>query len=137
VYLGAALMATLLAFAGLVVWQERDRRLRAAAEHVAQLSGVITRSTRFAMLQARPDYVHNIIQDVARQENIDRVRIFNKEARSSIPPSPPRSASRSTARPRDACNATEPSGRSKGCRSSSARAFSRPRTGGACSRAWR
>jgi two-component system NtrC family sensor kinase len=79
VYLGAALMATLLAFAGLVVWQERDRRLRAAAEHVAQLSGVITRSTRFAMLQARPDYVHNIIQDVARQENIDRVRIFNKE----------------------------------------------------------
>jgi len=31
------------------------------------------------MLQARPDYVHNIIHDVARQENIDRVRIFNKE----------------------------------------------------------
>ena len=72
-------MAALLAFAALVVWQERERRLSAAAEHVAQLSDVITRSTRFAMLQARPDYVHNIIEDVARQENIDRVRIFNKE----------------------------------------------------------
>jgi two-component system NtrC family sensor kinase len=79
VYLGAALLATLLAFAGLIVWQERERRLSAAAGHVAQLSDVITRSTRFAMLQARPDYVHNIIEDVARQENIDRVRIFNKE----------------------------------------------------------
>ena len=72
-------MATLLGFAVLVVYQERERRLRDATEHVAQLSDVITRSTRFAMLQARPDYVHNIIADVARQENIDRVRIFNKE----------------------------------------------------------
>jgi hypothetical protein len=72
-------MATLLAFAMLVLYQERERRLSDAAEHVAQLSDVITRSTRFAMLQARPDYVHNIIDDVARQENIDRVRIFNKE----------------------------------------------------------
>ena len=72
-------MATLLAFAALVLRQEREHRLRSAAEHVAQLSDVITRSTRFAMLQARPDYVHSIIEDVARQENIDRVRIFNKE----------------------------------------------------------
>jgi two-component system NtrC family sensor kinase len=77
--LGLALMATLLAFAVLVLYQERERRLSDAADHVAQLSDVITRSTRFAMLQARPDYVHNIINDVARQENIDRVRIFNKE----------------------------------------------------------
>ena len=72
-------MAALLAFAALVLRQEREHRLRSAAEHVAQLSDVITRSTRFAMLQARPDYVHSIIEDVARQENIDRVRIFNKE----------------------------------------------------------
>jgi len=63
----------------LVVRQERERLLDAAAQHVTQLSDVVTRSTRFAMMQARPDYVHNIIQDVARQESIDRVRIFNKE----------------------------------------------------------
>jgi len=77
--LGVTLMATLLAFAVLVIRQERRELLNAAAGHVSQLSDVIVRSTRFAMLQARPDYVHNIIQDVARQENIDRVRIFNKE----------------------------------------------------------
>ena len=93
-------MATLLAFTVLVLYQERERRLSDAAEHVAQLSDVITRSTRFAMLQARPDYVHNIIDDVARQENIDRVRIFNKEGTIIDSTMPRRSASRWTARPR-------------------------------------
>ena len=77
--LGVTLTATLAAFAVLVVRQERAQLLAAAGEHVTQLSDVIARSTRFAMMQARPDYVHNIIMDVARQESIDRVRIFNKD----------------------------------------------------------
>ena len=73
------LTATLAAFAVLVVRQERAQLLAAASAHVSELSDVIARSTRFAMMQARPDYVHTIIMDVARQESIDRVRIFNKD----------------------------------------------------------
>ena len=78
-YLAVALTAMLLIFAALVVRHERSELLNAAAAHVTQLSDVITRSTRFAMLNNQPDYVHSIIQDVARQENIDKVRLFSKE----------------------------------------------------------
>ena len=77
--LAVTLTATLAAFAILVVRQERAQLLAAASAHVSELSDVIARSTRFAMMQARPDYVHTIIMDVARQESIDRVRIFNKD----------------------------------------------------------
>ena len=78
-YVGLALMATLLLFAVLVVRQQRNALLESAQDHVTQLSEAITRSTRFAMLQNQPEYVHRIIQDVARGGNIDRVRIFSKE----------------------------------------------------------
>ena len=78
-YVAVTLTAMLLLFAVLVVRQEREELLSAAAGHVNLLSDVIVRSTRFAMLNNRPDYVHRIIQDVALQERIDRVRIFSKE----------------------------------------------------------
>jgi len=78
-YVAVALMATLLLFAVLVVRQQRSALLESAESRVMQLSEVITRSTRFAMLQNQPEYVHSIIQDVARGSNIDRVRIFSKE----------------------------------------------------------
>jgi two-component system, NtrC family, sensor kinase len=78
-YLMITLTGTLLLFALLVVRNERQELLRAAASHVNQLSDVIIRSTRFAMLNNNPEYVHSIIQDVARQEKITKVRIFSKE----------------------------------------------------------
>ncbi len=78
-YVALALLATLLAFAVLMVRQQRTAVLEAAEAHVTQLSDVIIRSTRFAMLQNQPEYVHRIIFDVARQDKIDRVRIFSKE----------------------------------------------------------
>ncbi len=78
-YVALALAATLLLFAALVVRQQRIALRGAAEDHVAQLSEVITRSTRFAMLQNQPEYVHRIIQDVARDAAIERVRIFSKE----------------------------------------------------------
>jgi two-component system NtrC family sensor kinase len=43
-----------------------------------QLSDAIIRSTNFMMLQNQPYYVHRIIADVARDKDIDRVRIFSK-----------------------------------------------------------
>lgn len=78
-YLAVTLTATLLLFAVLVVRHERAGLLQAAAAHVNQLSDVIIRSTRFAMLKNQPDHVHSIIQDVARHDDIARVRIFSKE----------------------------------------------------------
>lgn len=78
-YVALALLATLLAFAVLMVRQQREAVLDAAEAHVTQLSDVIIRSTRFAMLQNQPEHVHRIIFDVARQDKIDRVRIFSKE----------------------------------------------------------
>ncbi|HET7729387.1 MAG TPA: ATP-binding protein [Usitatibacter sp.] len=78
-YLATTLTTTLLLFAVLVVSHQRSGLLEAAAAHVNQLSDVIIRSTRFAMLKNEPDHVHSIIQDVARLENIARVRIYSKE----------------------------------------------------------
>jgi two-component system NtrC family sensor kinase len=77
--LAVTLTATLLVFAFLVVRQERVQLLETAAGHVTQLSDVVIRSTRFAMLNNQPEYVHSILQDVARQEAIARVRIYSKE----------------------------------------------------------
>jgi len=88
-YLTIALTVAVLLFITLVVRHQRDQLLSEAANHVNQLSEIITKSTRFAMLQNQPTYVDRIIQDVAKQENIAKVRIFSKEGRiihSTYPP---------------------------------------------------
>src|SRR5450759_368367 len=78
-YVAIALAVTLFVFAVLVVRHQRDELLNEAATHVTQLSEVITRSTRFAMLQNQPYYVHRIILDVGSHKSIDRIRIFSKD----------------------------------------------------------
>ena len=78
-YLAVTLTATLAAFAVVVIRHQRIELLEAAAGHATQLSDVVIRSTRFAMLNNQPEYVHSILQDVARQGAIDRVRIYNKD----------------------------------------------------------
>jgi len=78
-YLAIALTVTLSLFTVLVVRHQRDELLQEAASRVTQLSEVITRSTRFAMLQNQAYYVHRIIQDVGNHKGIDRIRIFSKE----------------------------------------------------------
>jgi two-component system NtrC family sensor kinase len=88
-YLTIALSVAMLAFTALVVQNQREALLTEAATHATGLSEAITRSTRFAMLQNQPGYVDSILYDVARQEGIAKVRIFNKEGRiihSSYPP---------------------------------------------------
>ncbi len=89
VYVAAALAVVMLVFIVLVISHQRDQLLDQAANHVSQLSEVISKSTRFAMLQNQPAYVERIIRDVVNQERIDRVRIFNKDGRiihSTYPP---------------------------------------------------
>ena len=80
-YLTVALSVAMLTFTGAVAWFMHNQILDSVSDYVIQLSQVITRSTRFAMLQNQPAYVDRIIHDVANQEKIDRVRILSNEGR--------------------------------------------------------
>ncbi len=80
-YLAIALSAAMLLFNAIVAWFLYTEIIGKVSDHVIQLSEVITRSTRFAMLQNQPAYVDRIIHDVAKQEGIDRVRILSNEGR--------------------------------------------------------
>lgn len=77
-YLVAALTAAVCLFTFMVVHNSRQQLLDQAISHVAQLSEVITKSTRFAMLSNQSSYIEKIIQDVGGQHDIDRVRILSK-----------------------------------------------------------
>jgi two-component system NtrC family sensor kinase len=77
-YVVIALMVAVFLFTSLVVRNNRAELMQQAISHAAQLSEVITKSTRFAMLQNQPSYVDKIIQDVGAQDDIDRVRILSK-----------------------------------------------------------
>jgi len=78
VYLVVALTVAVFVFTFMVVRNSRAELLQQAISHAAQLSEVITKSTRYAMLQNQPSYVDKIIQDVGAQNDIDRVRILSK-----------------------------------------------------------
>ena len=80
-YLSIALSVAMLLFTGLVTWFLSTEIIGKLSDHVTQLSEVITRSTRYAMLQNQPTYVDRIIRDVANQEKIDRIRVLSKEGR--------------------------------------------------------
>ena len=81
VYVAIALTVAMLTFTLLVVRYQRAELLKEALRHVNQLSEVIIKSTRFAMLQDQPAYVDNIIQDVSKQKSIAKVRILNKDGK--------------------------------------------------------
>jgi two-component system NtrC family sensor kinase len=80
-YLTIALSAGMLLFTVLVAWFLHKELLDKVSDHVTQLSEVISKSTRFAMLQNQPTYVDRIIHDVANQEKINRIRILSKEGK--------------------------------------------------------
>jgi two-component system, NtrC family, sensor kinase len=80
-YVGLALTLLMLIFTLLVVHYQRTELLEEALRHVNQLSEVVIKSTRFAMLQNQPAYVDNIIQDVSKQTSIAKVRILNKDGK--------------------------------------------------------
>ena len=80
-YLTIVLSVAMILFTGLAAWFLYGEILDKVSDDVTQLSEVITKSTRFAMLQNQPTYVDRIIRDVADQEKIDRVRVFSKEGK--------------------------------------------------------
>ncbi len=77
--LAILLMVAMSLFVLFVARQHREELLQGAVGHVNQLSEVIIRSTRFAMLQNEPSWVFSIIKDVGNDEHIDRVRIISKD----------------------------------------------------------
>jgi two-component system NtrC family sensor kinase len=79
VYLALGLAGGLLVFMVLLVRHERNELLEAAVARVSQLSDVVIRSTRFAMLQNERYHVHRMIEDIASDKSIDRIRILNKD----------------------------------------------------------
>ncbi len=81
IYLVVALTIAAFLFTFLVVRNSREELLREAISHAAQLSEVVIKSTRFAMLQNQPEHVNQIIQDVGNQKDIDRVRILSKNGK--------------------------------------------------------
>jgi hypothetical protein len=79
IYLGIALMVAVFLFSLLLIRNQREEMLGQAVNHVNQLSEVVIKSTRFAMLQNQPSYIDQIIQDVGAEDDIDRVRILGKD----------------------------------------------------------
>ena len=80
-YLAITLAVAMALFSYLVIDHQREQLLQEAVGHVTQISELVTKSTRYAMLQNRPDYVLKIVQDVGSQEHIAKVRIMSKEGR--------------------------------------------------------
>jgi two-component system NtrC family sensor kinase len=77
-YMVIALTAVAFLFTVLVVSKSRTELLQQAVSNAAQLSQTIIKSTRFAMLENKPSFVDQIVQDVAAHEDIDKVRILSK-----------------------------------------------------------
>ena len=78
-YLTLVLVAVMMLFVLLLVQQERGEQLRTLVTHMEQLSQVIARSTRHAMLLDQPEIVEKIIEDIGKQDGIKRVRVLRKD----------------------------------------------------------
>jgi two-component system, NtrC family, sensor kinase len=78
-YLVLVLAAVMGLFVVLLVQQEREDQLRTQVRHMAQMSQVIERSTRHAMLLNEPGIVDKIIEDIGQHEEIRRVRVLGKD----------------------------------------------------------
>ncbi|HUN42904.1 MAG TPA: ATP-binding protein [Acetobacteraceae bacterium] len=76
--LAVALSLAVILFIGVVTWLQRNALIDTDASHLIQLSEAVSKSIHFAMLQNQPAYVDTIIQDVAQQDQIDRIRILDK-----------------------------------------------------------
>ena len=88
-YMALTLAVAMGLFTLLVVEHQRGELRDAVVTDLARISEVITKSTRYAMLENEPVYVKRIIQDVGKQKNIAKIRIWTKDGKiihSSYPP---------------------------------------------------
>ena len=78
-YLMIALTAAMTLFTWLIVRHQHQELLEQVSRHVMQISEVIVKSTRYAMLINERDVAEKIIEDIGRQKGIERVRVINKD----------------------------------------------------------
>ena len=85
-FLAIALAPVVILFPYLIVQNQRDLLQEEISRHIVQVSELVVKSTRYAMLVNEKEIADKIIQDIGQQEGIERVRIISKEpagARSS------------------------------------------------------
>ena len=92
IYLTVALTAALFLFSQLLIPNQREEILQQSVNHVNQLSEVVIKSTRFALLQNQPSYVDQIIRDVGPRRTLTGYASWAKTEPSFIHPIRPRSA---------------------------------------------
>jgi two-component system NtrC family sensor kinase len=78
-YLVVALSAAMGLFTVLVIRHQQEELLVEVSRHVIQVSEVVVKSTRYAMLLNEREIAGRIIQDIGKQKGIERVRIINKD----------------------------------------------------------
>jgi two-component system NtrC family sensor kinase len=69
----------MLGFIVVLARQHENELEREIARHVTQISDVIVKSTRYAMLLNKRDLANKIISDVGKQKGIERVRVISKD----------------------------------------------------------
>jgi two-component system NtrC family sensor kinase len=78
-YLAIALSVAMLGFIVVLARQHENELEREIARHVTQISDVIVKSTRYAMLLNKRDLANKIISDVGKQKGVERVRVISKD----------------------------------------------------------
>jgi len=78
-YLAIALSPAIILFPFFIVQYQQERLQSELARHVTQISELIVKSTRYAMLLNKRDLAERIILDIGKQEGIERVRVLSKD----------------------------------------------------------
>ncbi|MFY9326763.1 MAG: ATP-binding protein [Georgfuchsia sp.] len=79
IYLIIVLSVTILLATIFAIKYQREIMQREISSHALQISQVIVKSTRYAMLINKRDIAEKIIQDIGNQKGIERVRVMNKD----------------------------------------------------------
>ncbi len=78
-YLIIALLLAMVLFTWLIVKHQQEDLLKEASRHVMQISEVVVKSTRYAMLLNKRDIAEKIIQDIGKQKGIEHLRVISKD----------------------------------------------------------
>ena len=78
-YLALALAPVVVLFPYLIVKNQQDHLQQEISRHVVQISEIIVKSTRYAMLLNEQELTDKIIRDIGEQQGIERVRIISKD----------------------------------------------------------
>lgn len=74
-----ALSLAMAAFATLILKHRQDDMQSMAAQHAIQLADVVVASTRYTMLVNKRDIAEKIIDDIAREKGIERLRVISAD----------------------------------------------------------